>query len=110
MKKKIIKYSKEKLDIDEIKLNQYKKIKKKIDVLMEEIAPLEEQIVNDLKEYMSANDKKKIDFKGIVATFTPAYVRSTFDSKSLKSQDIDTYNKYVKLQNINSSLSIKLSK
>lgn len=108
MRKKIIKYSGEKLTLDKVKVARYKKLKLQMAKLMQELDPIEEQIKEDLKEYMETNGKKSLKLEGLIASFKPSYVRTMFDSKQLKEEDIDTYNKYTYEQSMSSSLSIKL--
>lgn len=108
MRKKIIKYSGEKLILDKVKVARYKKLKLQMAKLMQELDPIEEQIKEDLKEYMETNGKKSLKLEGLIASFKPSYIRTMFDSKQLKEEDIDTYNKYTYEQNMSSSLSIKL--
>lgn len=108
MRKKIIRYSGEKLILDKVKVARYKKLKLQMAKLMQELDPLEEQIKEELKEYMSSKQKKTLTFEGLIASLKPSYVRTMFDSKQLKEEDIDTYNKYTYEQSMSSSLSIKL--
>lgn len=108
MRKKIIRYSGEKLILDKVKIARYKKLKLQMAKLMQELDPLEEQIKEELKDYMELKGKKSLAFDGLLASFKPSYVRTMFDSKLLKEEDIDTYNKYTYIQNMGSSLSIKL--
>lgn len=108
MKKKIIKYNGEKLILDNVKVARYKKLKLQMAKLMQELDPIEEQIKEELKEYMESKGKKSLKFEGLLASFKPSYVRTMFDSKQLKEEDIDTYNKYTYEQSMSSSLSIKL--
>lgn len=108
MRKKIIRYSGEKLILDKVRVARYKKLKLQMAKLMQELDPIEEQIKEDLKEYMETNGKKSLKLEGLIASFKPSYVRTMFDSKLLKEEDIDTYNKYTYEQSMSSSLSIKL--
>lgn len=108
MRKKIIKYSGEKLILDKVKIARYKKLKLQMAKLMQELDPIEEQIKDELKTYMETNGKKSLSFEGLLASLKPSYVRTMFDSKLLKEKDIDTYNKYTYEQSMSSSLSIKL--
>lgn len=108
MRKKIIRYSGEKIILDKVKVARYKKLKLQIAKLMQELDPLEEQIKEELKMYMETNEKKSLKFEGLLASFKPAYFRTMFDSKKLKEKDIDTYNKYTYEQSMSSSLTLKL--
>jgi hypothetical protein len=108
MRKKIIKYSGEKLILDKVKVARYKKLKMQMAKLMQELDPIEEQIKEDLKQYMETNGKKSLKIEGLLASFKPAYIRTMFDSKQLKEEDIKTYNKYTYEQSMGSSLTIKL--
>lgn len=108
MRKKIIRYSGERLILDKVKVAKYKKLKLQMAKLMQELDPIEEQIKEDLKEYMEMNGKKSLKLDGLIASLKPAYIRTMFDSKLLKEKDIDTYNKYTYEQSMSSSLSIKL--
>lgn len=108
MRKKIIRYNGEKLILDKIKVARYKKLKMQMAKILQELDPMEEQIKEDLKEYMETNGKKTEKFEGLIVSFKPSYVRTMFDSKQLKEVDINTYNKYTYEQSISSSLSIKL--
>lgn len=108
MRKKIIRYSGETLILDKVKVARYKKLKLQMAKLMQELDPLEEQIKEELKEYMGTKQKKTLKFEGLIANFKPSYIRTMFDSKQLKEEDIDTYNKYTYEQSMSSSLSIKL--
>lgn len=108
MRKKIIRYSGEKLILDKVKVARYKKLKLQMAKLMQELDPLEEQIKDELKEYMENKEKKTLKIEGLIASFKPSYIRTMFDSKKFKEVDIDTYNKYTYEQSMSSSLSIKL--
>lgn len=108
MRKKIIRYSGENLILDKVKVARYKKLKMQVAKILQELDPLEEQIKDELKEYMETKQKKTLKIEGLIASFKPAYVRTMFDSKQLKEVDIDTYNKYTYEQSMSSSLSIKL--
>lgn len=108
MRKKIIRYSGETLILDKVKVARYKKLKMQMAKLMQELDPIEEQIKDDLKQYMETNGKKSLKIEGLLASFKPAYIRTMFDSKQLKEEDIKTYNKYTYEQKMASSLSIKL--
>ena len=108
MRKKIIRYSGETLILDKVKVARYKKLKMQMAKLMQELDPIEEQIKEDLKQYMETNGKKNLKIEGLIANFKPAYVRTMFDSKQLKEEDIKTYNKYTYEQSMGSSLTIKL--
>lgn len=108
MRKKIIRYSGEKLILDKIKVARYKKLKMQVAKIMQELDPLEEQIKDELKEYMENKEKKTLKIEGLIASFKPSYTRTMFNSKQFKEDDIDTYNKYTYIQNMSSSLSIKL--
>lgn len=108
MRKKIIKYSGKKVLLDELKVRRYKELKLEIAKLSQELEPLENTIKEDLKQYMETNNKRTLKFEGLIASFKPSYVRTMFDSKLLKEDDIDTYNKYTYEQSMSSSLSIKL--
>lgn len=108
MRKKIIRYSGEKLILDKVRVARYKKLKLQMAKLMQELDPIEEQIKEELKQYMETNGKKSLKLEGLIASFKPSYVRTMFDSKLLKEEDIDTYNKYTYEQSMSSSLSIKL--
>lgn len=108
MRKKIIKYSGETLILDKVKVARYKKLKMQMAKLMQELDPIEEQIKDDLKQYMETNGKKNLKIEGLIASFKPAYIRTMFDSKQLKEEDIKTYNKYTYEQSMGSSLTIKL--
>jgi hypothetical protein len=108
MRKKIIRYNGEKLILDKVKVARYKKLKMQMAKLMQELDPIEEQIKEDLKQYMETNGKKSLKIEGLLASFKPAYIRTMFDSKQLKEEDIKTYNKYTYEQSMGSSLTIKL--
>jgi len=108
MRKKIIRYSGERLILDKVRVAKYKKLKLQMAKLMQELDPIEEQIKEDLKEYMEMNGKKSLKLEGLIASLKPAYIRTMFDSKLLKEKDIDTYNKYTYEQSMSSSLTIKL--
>ena len=108
MRKKIIRYSGETLILDKVKVARYKKLKMQMAKLMQELDPIEEQIKDDLKQYMETNGKKNLKIEGLIASFKPAYIRTMFDSKQLKEEDIKTYNKYTYEQSMGSSLTIKL--
>lgn len=108
MRKKIIRYSGEKLILDKVGVAKYKKLKLQMAKLMQELDPLEEQIKDELKQYMETKDKKSLKIEGLIASLKPAYIRTMFDSKQLKEVDINTYNKYTYEQSMSSSLTIKL--
>lgn len=108
MRKKIIKYSGEKIKTDVEKINRYKELKLQMAELMQELDPLEEQIKNELKDYMSTNHKKSIKLNGLAITYRPEYTRTMLDSKALKENDIETYNEYAYEQIMSCCVMIKL--
>lgn len=108
MRKKIIKYSGEKIKTDIEKINRYKELKIQMAELMQELDPLEEQIKDELKDYMSTNCKKSIKLNGLAITYRPEYTRTMFDSKALKEKDIKTYNEYAYEQIMSCSVAINL--
>lgn len=109
MKKKIIRYAGEKLILDENKIKEYKRLMIKLQKIQKELEPLDKQIKEDLQEYMKATEKKTLEFEGLIAKFTPGFIRNVFNSRALMKDDIETYTKYISMQNVNSSLSIKLN-
>lgn len=108
MRKKIIKYNGGKIKVDDERMSRYKELKLELAKIMQELDPLEEQIKDDLKVYMTSVNKKSLKLSGLNISYRPAYTRTMFDSKGLKEVDMETYNKYSYQQIMSSSVSIRL--
>lgn len=57
---------------------------------------------------MEANGIVKLDTPEITITYVAETYRESFDSKALKADDENTYNKYIKIGNVKPSIRIKV--
>jgi len=65
---------------------------------------LKEKILFEMEE----NNILKLDTDDLTITYIAPTYRETFDSKKLKADDENTYNKYIKISDVKSSIRIKL--
>ena len=61
-----------------------------------------------LKEAMEEAGVVKIEMPNCDVTYIGATTRETLDSKALRAEEPETYNKYVKASNVKSSIRIKV--
>lgn len=108
MRKKIIKYSGEKLKVDKTMIEKYKKMRLEIAYIQQELDPLEEQIKKELMDYMETNGKKSIKFNGLSATYKQPSSRIVLDGTRMKEEDPKLWDKYSTKQNVRASMTIKL--
>lgn len=73
-----------------------------------EIERQQKELHEAIKEQMLANGVKKWETDYFTATVTPAGTRQTIDSKKLKAEQPDIYNKYMKTSETQPSLRITL--
>lgn len=74
----------------------------------EEIEKKKKEIHRMLLEEMENKGIKKYEDDNIIITYIDPTTRETFDSKALKEEDIDTYDKYIKIVNVKSSVRVKI--
>lgn len=108
MKKKIVHYQNKVITIDSDVAKKYKELTTKVDKIMKELEPIEEQMKTELKEVMEKVGETNVKSNGIIASLKKAYIQNKFDTNRLKKENILIYNQYLKPTNVSSSLSLKL--
>ena len=84
----------------------------------QKIAELELQAkaIKEAKDLLQETIKAEMEAKGIIKIDTPELVisyiqptyREAFDTKALKAEDEETYNKYIKISTVNASIRVKV--
>lgn len=105
--KKIVHYKGMDVEINEDFASKYVRVAKKIDELSCLLKKMDEVLKPELMGVMERLDKKQVVSNGISASMKCGYYKNTLDTKRLKDEDIDTYNKYLGTSYVNGSLSIK---
>ena len=92
---------------NELSLDICKKIAEnelKLKIMQEQNKKFKEQLLIEMEE----RGIKKIENDYLLLSYIEPTDRETFDSKALKEDDQDTYDKYVKISPIKSSVRIKV--
>lgn len=105
--KKIVHYRGCDVEINPDFASKYVRVAKKIDELSCLLKKMDDMLKPELINVMERLNKKQVVSNGISANIRKGYYKNTFDSKRLKDEDIDTYNKYLSESYVNGSLSIK---
>lgn len=105
--KKIVHYKGMDVEINSDFASKYVRVAKKIDELSCLLKKMDEVLKPELISVMERLDKKQVVSNGISASMKCGYYKNTLDTKRLKNEDIDTYNKYLGTSYVNGSLSIK---
>lgn len=105
--KKIVHYRGCDVEINSDFASKYVRVAKKIDELSCLLKKMDEVLKPELISVMERLDKKQVVSNGISASMKCGYYKNTLDTKRLKDEDIDTYNKYLGTSYVNGSLSIK---
>lgn len=105
--KKIVHYKGVDVEINPDFASKYVRVAKKIDELSCLLKKMDEVLKPELISVMERLDKKQVVSNGISASMKCGYYKNTLDTKRLKNEDIDTYNKYLGTSYVNGSLSIK---
>ena len=108
MEKKLVHYSKENIFVDTEVSKRYIELTKKMEKIKKELEPLEKQLELELKETMEKLDKKEVVSGGIIAKLKASYIRNSVDTTRLKTEDIETYKKYLKQVEVASKVSISV--
>ena len=110
MGRKYVYYSKKDIMIDSEISKEYIRIKKEMLKLEKELQPIEDRLKEELRETMKKVEVSNFISNGLEVKLTKDTIRNNFDSKALKEDDIDLYNKYIKTTNVKGSLSIELER
>ena len=106
---KIVKTYKSKIIIDKNLAKTYIAKKKEIEVIEKEIADIENNLKLELLPKMEDMNIKNDISNGINASLINSYTKSSIDTSRLKKEDPDTYNKYLKVTNVSSYITLKIS-
>lgn len=106
---KIVKTYKSKIIIDKNLAKTYIEKKRELEVLEKEIKDIEDNLKLELLPKMKNMDFKNVISNGINASLINAYTKSSIDTSKLKKEDPDTYNKYLKVTNVSSYITLKIS-
>lgn len=110
MGRKYVYYSKKDIMIDSEISKEYIRIKKEMLKLEKELQPIEDRLKEELRDTMRKVDVDKFISNGLEVKLTKDSVRNNFDSKALKEDNLELYNKYIKTTNVKGSLSIELER
>lgn len=73
-----------------------------------EIKEAEDELKAAILKEMEENNIIKLDTEDLTITYVAETYRESFDSKALKKEDEETYNKYTKISPVKSSIRIKV--
>ena len=110
MGRKYVYYSKKDIMIDSEISKEYIRLRKEMLRLEKELQPIEDRLKEELRDTMRKVDVDKFISNGLEVKLTKDSVRNNFDSKALKEDDLELYNKYLKTTNVKGSLSIELER
>ena len=110
MGRKYVYYSKKDIMIDSEISKEYIRLKKEMLKLEKELQTIEDRLKEELRDTMRKIDVDKFISNGLEVKLTKDSVRNNFDSKSLKEDKLELYNKYIKTTNVKGSLSIELER
>lgn len=106
---KIVKTYKSKIIIDKNLAKTYIEKKRELEVLEKEIKDIEDNLKLELLPKMEDMNFKNVISNGISASLINSYTKSSIDTSRLKKEDPDTYNKYLKVTNVSSYITLKIS-
>ena len=106
---KIVKTYKSKIIIDKTLAKTYIEKKKALEILEKEIKDIENNLKLELLPKMEDMNFKNVISNGINASLINSYTKSSIDTSRLKKEDPDTYNKYLKMTNVSSYITLKIS-
>lgn len=72
------------------------------------IKEAEDKLKAQILEQMEKHNITKLDTQELTITYVAPTYRETFDSKKLRADDEELYNKYISLSSIKSSIRIKV--
>lgn len=106
---KIVKTYKSKIIIDKSLAQIYIEKKKELEILEKEVKEIEDNLKLELLPKMEDMDFKNVISNGINASLVNSYTKCSIDTTRLKTEDPNTYNKYVKKTNVSSYVTLKIS-
>lgn len=106
---KIVRNYKSKIIINKDLAKTYIEKKKQLEILKKEVEDLENNLKNDIMPLMEKDNLKSVVSNGINASLINSYTKSSIDTLRLKKEDPDTYNKYLKVTNVSSYITLKIS-
>ena len=89
---------------------EYIRIKKEMLKLEKELQPIEDRLKEELRDTMRKVEVDNFVSNGLEVKLTKDTIRNNFDSKALKEDNLELYNKYIKTTNVKGSLSIELER
>lgn len=108
MDKKIVHYRDTKIEIDIEVSKEYIKLVNEIDRLKKQLAPIEGQLKEELRETMRKLDVKDFTSNGIQVKLSKDSVRNSFDTNKFKVERPKLYKEYLTTTNVKGSLSIDI--
>lgn len=82
----------------------------KLENAKNKIANCEKKTKDMLKNVFEENDLRKLDMDGYKANYIDATTRETFDTKKFREENLDLYDKYVKITPVAPQIKITLKK
>lgn len=110
MGRKYVYYSKKDIVIDSEISKEYIRLKKEMLKLEKELQPIEDRLKEELRDTMRKVEVDNFVSNGLEIKLTKDTIRNNFDSKALKEDNLELYNKYLKTTNVKGSLSIDLER
>lgn len=74
---------------------------------IKQLKEAEEELKKQILDEMESKNIIKIDNNDLTITYVQETYRETFDSKALKNDDEELYNKYIKISSVKPSIRIK---
>lgn len=78
------------------------------EVKMKDLKAQEDELKKKILEQMETHGVIKLDTDGLTITYIAPTDRETFDSKALRKDEPDTYDRYIKMTPVKSSIRIKV--
>ena len=79
-----------------------------LETIAKQVKEAQEEIKTGILKEMEEKNIIKLETNELIITYVAETYRESFDSKTLKSEDEELYNKYVKISPVKSSVRIKV--
>ena len=79
-----------------------------LETIAKQVKEAQEEIKNGILKEMEEKNIIKLETNELIITYVADTYRESFDSKTLKAEDEELYNKYVKISPVKSSVRIKV--
>lgn len=79
-----------------------------LETIAKQVKEAQEEIKNGILKEMEEKNIIKLETNELIITYVAETYRESFDSKTLKAEDEELYNKYVKISPVKSSVRIKV--